>query len=322
VEAASPAAEAEAEQTAVSKESGAEHHSQETEQEPEQFVRASFVDRLLGTEERKAPPPDPRPAKFVTFNVEIEKRASAAPPVAARIGQRRAFDTASMRELHALADSIEARQTGAATRRTAVLNQLKARLAARAPRSEAVASRRAELRAAARAAAAKAAAAAEAAETLVAFCVDSAVSEIEAEAKAELEAKAKAIRQGADELAAAVIVNVLRFAATEVAEREAERIAKLIAENASEDQMANSTPTEDGNTTAKAAFTQARSQKALASAMAASDKLRLAKIQMLEESWFYGTTVFQPHLWLKGGVPGKIARQRAKLHTQFGAAAA
>ena len=40
---------------------------------------------------------------------------------------------------------------------------------------------------------------------------------------------------------------------------------------------------------------------------------RLTLIDTLETHWLYGTTLLQPQLWLKGGVPGKIERQKRKL---------
>ena len=49
---------------------------------------------------------------------------------------------------------------------------------------------------------------------------------------------------------------------------------------------------------------------------------RIAKIDLLETHWFYGTTALQPQLWLKGGVQGKIARQKMKLQSHAIAGAA
>lgn len=37
------------------------------------------------------------------------------------------------------------------------------------------------------------------------------------------------------------------------------------------------------------------------------------RIQLVSESWFFGTTALQPQLWLRGGCQGKIKRAQAKL---------
>mmetsp|Transcript_49826 Transcript_49826/g.166517 ORF Transcript_49826/g.166517 Transcript_49826/m.166517 type:complete len:367 (-) Transcript_49826:274-1374(-) len=41
--------------------------------------------------------------------------------------------------------------------------------------------------------------------------------------------------------------------------------------------------------------------------------IRIARIAACQSSWLFGCTLLQPQLWLRGGVRGKIARQRAKL---------
>jgi len=40
---------------------------------------------------------------------------------------------------------------------------------------------------------------------------------------------------------------------------------------------------------------------------------RVARIRLCETHWLYGSCALQPQLWLRGGVQGKIQRQKAKL---------
>ena len=39
------------------------------------------------------------------------------------------------------------------------------------------------------------------------------------------------------------------------------------------------------------------------------------RIKLVGEHWFYGNTILQPQLWLRGGAQGKIDRAQAKLDT-------
>lgn len=40
---------------------------------------------------------------------------------------------------------------------------------------------------------------------------------------------------------------------------------------------------------------------------------QIQRIELVSTHWFYGTTLLQPQLWLRGGCQGKIARARTKL---------
>ena len=40
---------------------------------------------------------------------------------------------------------------------------------------------------------------------------------------------------------------------------------------------------------------------------------QINRIDLVSNHWFYGTTALQPHLWLRGGCEGKIARAQVKL---------
>ena len=61
---------------------------------------------------------------------------------------------------------------------------------------------------------------------------------------------------------------------------------------------------------ARAQLHEARSELARTESYASEQRSR---IDLVSSHWFFGTTVLQPQLWMRGGTEGKISRAQAKL---------
>jgi hypothetical protein len=68
-------------------------------------------------------------------------------------------------------------------------------------------------------------------------------------------------------------------------------------------------------TTHRTAQTRLEASAKAVQANTANIQEQTNRIALVSTHWFYGTTIYQPQLWLRGGCAGKIARAQRKLET-------